>query len=133
MNAKDDLLAELLADCYELSEEFFSKGDVSRDTLLLLAARTRLLIGQAKAQMAAEEAQEAAQKPQRKTRGSRPTKQKKAAQKPTEGACVYCEGKLTGKQRRYCSKTCATKDWQSRNKDKLRAYSKAHYAKKKAA
>lgn len=132
MNEKYDLLAELLSDCYELSEEFFSKGDVSRDTLLILAARTRLMIGQAKAQMAAEAA-EAAQKPQRKTRGSRPTKQKKAAQKPTEGACVYCEGKLTGKQRRYCSKTCATKDWQSRNKDKLRAYSKAHYAKKKAA
>jgi adenylosuccinate synthase len=133
MNAKDDLLAELLADCYELSEEFFSKGDVSRDTLLILAARTRLLMGQAKAEIAAEEAKEAAQKAETTTRGSRPTKQKKAAQKPAQGACVYCEGKLTGKQRRYCSKTCATKDWQSRNKDKLRAYSKAHYAKKKAA
>lgn len=133
MNAKDDLLAELLADCYELSEEFFTKGDVSRDTLLILAARTRLLIGQAKAQMAAQEAQEAAQKPQRKTRGPRPRKQKKAAQKPARSVCVYCEGKLTGKQRRYCSKTCATKDWQSRNKHKQRAYAKAYYAKKKAA
>lgn len=133
MNKEDNLLAELLNECYELSQEFFKTGDVSRDTLLLVAARTRLLIEQAKTEMAAEEAQEAAQKPQRKTRGSRPTKQKKAAQKPAQGACVYCEGKLTGKQRRYCSKLCATKDWQTRNKDKQRAYSKAYYAKKKAA
>lgn len=133
MNIKDELIAEILLNCYELSEEFFTKGDVSRDTLLILAARTRLLMGQAKAEIAAQEAQEAAQKPQRKTRGSRPRKQKKAAQKPARSVCVYCEGKLTGKQRRYCSKTCATKDWQSRNKNKQRAYAKAYYAKKKAA
>ena len=60
MTKEDNLLSELLNDCFELSEEFFSKGDVSRDTLLLVAARTRLMIGQAKAQMAAEDAQEAA-------------------------------------------------------------------------
>jgi len=129
MEEKNELVAELLTDCYELSEEFFEKGDVSRETLLILAARTRLLVMQAKAEMAAEEAQEAAQEAKSTTRGSRPTKQKKAAQ----GVCVYCGGKLTGKQRRYCSKTCATKDWQSRNKHKQRAYAKAYYAKKKAA
>ena len=47
--------------------------------------------------------------------------------------CVYCEGKLTGRQRRYCSKNCASKDWQRRNPEKVRAYSKAYHAKKKAA
>jgi hypothetical protein len=133
MTEENSLLSELLSDCFELSQEFFKTGDVSRDTLLFVAARTRLIVEQAKTEMAAEDAQEAAQKPRRKTRGSRPTGQKKAAQKPAQGACVHCKGKLTGKQRRYCSKVCATKDWQSRNKDKQRAYSKAYYAKKKAA
>ena len=117
MTKEDSLLSELLSDCFELSQEFFKTGDVSRDTLLLVAARTRLIVEQAKTEMAAEDAQEAPQKA-------------KAAQKPS---CVHCDKRLKGKQRRYCSKLCATKDWQSRNKDKQRAYSKAYYAKKKAA
>jgi hypothetical protein len=130
MNKENNLLAELLNECYELSQEFFQTGDVSRDTLLLVAARTRLMIGQAKAQMAAEDAQEAPQEPKATVRGPRAKAKAKAAQKPS---CVHCDKRLKGKQRRYCSKLCATKDWQTRNKDKQRAYSKAYYAKKKAA
>jgi len=130
MTKEDNLLSELLNDCFELSEEFFSKGDVSRDTLLLVAARTRLMIGQAKAQRAAEDAREAPQEPKATVRGPRAKAKAKAAQKPS---CVHCDKRLKGKQRRYCSKLCATKDWQTRNKDKQRAYSKAYYAKKKAA
>jgi len=130
MNKEDSLLSELLSDCFELSQEFFKTGDVSRDTLLLVAARTRLIVEQAKTEMAAEDAQEAPQKPKATVRGSRVKAKAKAAQKPS---CVHCDKRLKGKQRRYCSKLCATKDWQSRNKDKQRAYSKAYYAKKKAA
>jgi len=80
--------------------------------------------------MADEEAQEAPQKPKATVRGPRAKAKAKAAQKPS---CVHCDKRLKGKQRRYCSKLCATKDWQTRNKDKQRAYSKAYYAKKKAA
>jgi len=130
MNKEDNLLAELLNDCYELSQEFFKTGDVSRDTLLLVAARTRLLVEKAKIEMADEEAQEAPQEPKATVRGPRAKAKAKAAQKPS---CVHCDKRLKGKQRRYCSKLCATKDWQTRNKDKQRAYSKAYYAKKKAA
>lgn len=130
MNKEDNLLAELLNDCYELSQEFFQTGDVSRDTLLLVAARTRLLVEKAKIEMADEEAQEAPQEPKATVRGPRAKAKAKAAQKPS---CVHCDKRLKGKQRRYCSKLCATKDWQTRNKDKQRAYSKAYYAKKKAA
>ena len=130
MTKEDSLLSELLSDCFELSQEFFKTGDVSRDTLLLVAARTRLIVEQAKTEMAAEDAQEGPQKPKATVRGSRAKAKAKAAQKPS---CVHCDKRLKGKQRRYCSKLCATKDWQSRNKDKQRAYSKAYYAKKKAA
>jgi len=130
MNKENNFLAELLNECFELSQEFFKTGDVSRDTLLLVAARTRLLVEQAKTEMADEEAQEAPQKPKATVRGPRAKAKAKAAQKPS---CVHCDKRLKGKQRRYCSKLCATKDWQTRNKDKQRAYSKAYYAKKKAA
>jgi len=130
MTKEDSLLSELLSDCFELSQEFFQTGNVSRDTLLLVAARTRLLVEKAKIEMADEEAKEAPQKPKATARGSRAKAKAKAAQKPS---CVHCDKRLKGKQRRYCSKLCATKDWQSRNKDKQRAYSKAYYAKKKAA
>ena len=133
MTKEDSLLSELLSDCFELSQEFFKTGDVSRNTLLLVAARTRLIVEQAKIEMADEEAQEAPQETKATVRGPRAKAKAKAAQKPAQGACVYCGKRLKGKQRRYCSKLCATKDWQSRNKDKQRAYSRAYYAKKKAA
>jgi len=130
MEEKNELVAELLTDCYKLSEEFFEKGEVSQNTLLILAARTRLLVMQAKAEMAAEEAQEEAQEAKSTTRGTRPTGQRKRAQKR---ACVHCGKRLKGRQRKFCSKGCANRYWQRKHPEKQRAYQRAYIAKKKAA
>ena len=45
--------------------------------------------------------------------------------------CIVCHDPLVGKQRKFCSTSCAKMSWRENNKDRIRKYQKEWYRKKK--
>ena len=45
--------------------------------------------------------------------------------------CKHCSTRLTGFQRKYCSKYCSKRDWAKSNPDRVKAHYDRHYNKSK--
>ena len=46
--------------------------------------------------------------------------------------CIVCHDPLVGKQRKFCSTSCAKADWRANNKTRIRNYQRKWYRKNKS-
>lgn len=58
-------------------------------------------------------------------------KEPKVKRKNGRKNCKHCSTRLTGFQRKYCSKYCGKRDWAKSNPDRVKAHYDRHYKKSK--
>ena len=58
-------------------------------------------------------------------------KEPKVKRKNGRKNCKHCNTRLTGFQRKYCSKYCSKRDWAKSNPDRVKAHYDRHYNKSK--
>ena len=117
--------------------EYDETGSVSRRTMEMLGARAILLRyeieGEVAEALAREKAKKQAAEPapptnvvQMKERA--PIKKRKNGRKN----CANCGTRLTGQQRKYCSKKCSKKHWIKNNREKVRKHNRDFYDRQRA-
>ena len=117
--------------------EYDETGAVSRRTMEMLGARAILLRyeieGEVAEALAKEKAKKQAAEPapptnvvQMKERA--PIKKRKNGRKN----CANCGTRLTGQQRKYCSKKCSKKHWIKNNREKVRKHNRDFYDRQRA-
>lgn len=104
--------------------EYDETGAVSRRTMEMLGARAILLRYEIEGEIAATMADK---KVQRAPVVSREVKRKNGRKN-----CAQCGTRLTGQQRKFCSKKCSRKHWNKNNKELVRKHNQDYYDRQKA-
>jgi len=104
--------------------EYDETGAVSRRTMEMLGARAILLRYEIEGEIAATMADK---KVQRAPVVSREVKRKNGRKN-----CAQCGTRLTGQQRKFCSKKCSRKHWNKNNKELVRKHNLDYYDRQKA-
>jgi len=104
--------------------EYDETGAVSRRTMEMLGARAILLRYEIEGEIAATMADK---KVQRAPVVSREVKRKNGRKN-----CAQCGTRLTGQQRKFCSKKCSRKHWDKNNKELVRKHNQDYYDRQKA-
>ncbi len=104
--------------------EYDETGAVSRRTMEMLGARAILLRYEIEGEIAATMADK---KVERAPVVSREVKRKNGRKN-----CAQCGTRLTGQQRKFCSKKCSRKHWNKNNKELVRKHNLDYYDRQKA-
>lgn len=104
--------------------EYDETGAVSRRTMEMLGARAILLRYEIEGEIAATMADK---KVERAPVVSREVKRKNGRKN-----CAQCGTRLTGQQRKFCSKKCSRKHWNKNNKELVRKHNQDYYDRQKA-
>lgn len=104
--------------------EYDETGAVSRRTMEMLGARAILLRYEIEGEIAATMAEK---KVERAPVVSREVKRKNGRKN-----CAQCGTRLTGQQRKFCSKKCSRKHWNKNNKELVRKHNQDYYDRQKA-
>jgi len=104
--------------------EYDETGAVSRRTMEMLGARAILLRYEIEGEIAATMAEK---KVERAPVVSREVKRKNGRKN-----CAQCGTRLTGQQRKFCSKKCSRKHWNKNNKELVRKHNLDYYDRQKA-
>ncbi len=104
--------------------EYDETGAVSRRTMEMLGARAILLRYEIEGEIAATMANK---KVERAPVVSREVKRKNGRKN-----CAQCGTRLTGQQRKFCSKKCSRKHWDKNNKELVRKHNQDYYDRQKA-
>ena len=112
--------------------EYDETGAVSRRTMEMLGARAILLRyeieGEVAEALAREKAKKQAAEPASPTnvvqmKERAPIKKRKNGRKN----CANCGTRLTGQQRKYCSKKCSKKHWNKNNNERVKQHNRDWY------
>ncbi len=104
--------------------EYDETGAVSRRTMEMLGARAILLRYEIEGEIAATMAEK---KVERAPVVSREVKRKNGRKN-----CAQCGTRLTGQQRKFCSKKCSRKHWNKNNKELVRKHNQDYYDRQRA-
>jgi hypothetical protein len=113
--------------------EFDETGAVSRRTMEMLGARAILLRYEIEGEIANAMAKKEPPKPEEMPEDIEFTpdegvdvaftpEKKEIKRKYGRKKCAQCGTRLTGQQRKFCSKKCSRNHWQANNRDKTREY-----------
>ena len=122
--------------------EFDETGAVSRRTMEMLGARAILLRYEIEGEVANAMAKKEPPKPEEMPEDIEFTpdegvdivftpEKKEIKRKNGRKKCAHCGTRLTGQQRKFCSKKCSRNHWQANNRDKTREYYLRHNEKLK--
>lgn len=122
--------------------EFDETGAVSRRTMEMLGARAILLRYEIEGEVANAMAKKEPPKPEEMPEDIEFTpdegvdiaftpEKKEIKRKNGRKKCAHCGTRLTGQQRKFCSKKCSRNHWQQNNRDKTREYYLRHNEKLK--
>jgi DNA invertase Pin-like site-specific DNA recombinase len=116
--------------------EYDETGAVSRRTMEMLGARAILLRyeieGEVAEALAREKAKKKAEEPAPPTNVV-PMKERAPIKKRKNGRinCAECGTRLTGQQRKYCSKRCSKKHWLKNNRERVKQHNREWYQRQK--
>jgi DNA invertase Pin-like site-specific DNA recombinase len=116
--------------------EYDETGAVSRRTMEMLGARAILLRyeieGEVAEALAKEKAKKKAEEPAPPTNVV-PMKERAPIKKRKNGRinCAECGTRLTGQQRKYCSKRCSKKHWIKNNGERVKQHNREWYQRQK--
>lgn len=113
--------------------EFDETGAVSRRTMEMLGARAILLRYEIEGEVANAMAKKEPPKPEEMPEDIEFTpdegvdiaftpEKKEIKRKNGRKKCAHCGTRLTGQQRKFCSKKCSRNHWQANNRAKTREY-----------
>ena len=117
--------------------EYDETGAVSRRTMEMMGARAILLRyeieGEVAEALAREKAKKQAAEPAPPTNvvqmtEREPIKKRKNGRKN----CAQCGTRLTGQQRKFCSKKCSRKHWNKTNPEKVKKHNRDFYDRQRA-
>jgi len=104
--------------------EYDETGAVSRRTMEMLGARAILLRYEIEGEIAATMADKKAERA--------PVVSREVKRKYGRKNCAQCGTRLTGQQRKFCSKKCSRKHWNKNNKELVRKHNQDYYDRQKA-
>ena len=108
--------------------EFDETGKVSTRTMEMLGARAILLRYEIEGELASTIAK-VKPKPVKAPDNVVPMR-KKPVGRPRK-TCTECGTRLTGKQRKFCSKKCAKQNWARNNQEKVKGHYQSFYERQK--
>jgi len=118
--------------------EYDETGTVSRRTMEMLGARAILLRYEIEGEVAEALAREKAKKnsnPEKvepdnvvQMKERAPIKKRKNGRKN----CANCGTRLTGQQRKFCSKKCSKKHWNKNNQERVKEHNRNWYNRQRA-
>ena len=109
--------------------EYDETGAVSRRTMEMLGARAILLRYEIEGEIAATIAEN--KTPLKKAERA-PVVSREVKRKNGRKNCANCGTRLTGQQRKYCSKKCSKKHWIKNNREKVRKHNRDFYDRQRA-
>jgi len=109
--------------------EYDETGAVSRRTMEMLGARAILLRYEIEGEIAATMAEKKA--PPKKVERA-PVVSREVKRKNGRKNCAQCGTRLTGQQRKFCSKKCSRKHWNKNNKELVRKHNQDYYDRQRA-
>lgn len=109
--------------------EYDETGAVSRRTMEMLGARAILLRYEIEGEIAATMAEN--KTPPKKVERA-PVVSREVKRKNGRKNCAQCGTRLTGQQRKFCSKKCSRKHWNKNNKELVRKHNQDYYDRQKA-
>jgi hypothetical protein len=119
--------------------EYDETGAVSRRTMEMLGARAILLRYEIEGEVAEALAKEKAKKANSNVKWVEPDNvvqmtEREPIKKRKNGRknCANCGTRLTGQQRKYCSKKCSKKHWNKTNPEKVRKHNRDFYDRQRA-
>jgi hypothetical protein len=119
--------------------EYDETGAVSRRTMEMLGARAILLRYEIEGEVAEALAKEKAKKANSNVKWVEPDNvvqmtERAPIKKRKNGRinCANCGTRLTGQQRKYCSKKCSKKHWIKNNREKVRKHNRDFYDRQRA-
>ena len=119
--------------------EYDETGAVSRRTMEMLGARAILLRYEIEGEVAEALAKEKAKKAHSNVKWVEPDNvvqmtERAPIKKRKNGRknCANCGTRLTGQQRKYCSKKCSKKHWIKNNREKVRKHNRDFYDRQRA-
>jgi len=119
--------------------EYDETGAVSRRTMEMLGARAILLRYEIEGEVAEALAKEKAKKANSNVKWVEPDNvvqmtERAPIKKRKNGRinCANCGTRLTGQQRKYCSKKCSKKHWIKNNPEKVRKHNRDFYDRQRA-
>jgi hypothetical protein len=121
--------------------EYDETGSVSRRTMEMLGARAILLRYEIEGEVAEALAKEKAKKAKENSNVKRvepdnvvQMSEREPIKKRKNGRinCANCGTRLTGQQRKYCSKKCSKKHWNKSNPEKVKKHNRDFYDRQKA-
>ena len=104
--------------------EYDETGAVSRRTMEMLGARAILLRYEIEGEIAATMADKKAERA--------PVVSREVKRKNGRKNCAQCGTRLTGQQRKFCSKKCSRKHWNKNNKELVRKHNQDYYDRQRA-
>lgn len=114
--------------------EYDETGAVSRRTMEMLGARAILLRyeieGEVAEALAREKAKKANSNPDNVV--SMPERAPIKKRKNGRKNCANCGTRLTGQQRKFCSKKCSRKHWNKNNQELVRKHNRDYYDRQRA-
>lgn len=114
--------------------EYDETGSVSRRTMEMLGARAILLRyeieGEVAEALAREKAKKANSNPDNVV--SMPERAPIKKRKNGRKNCANCGTRLTGQQRKFCSKKCSRKHWDKNNQELVRKHNRDYYDRQRA-
>lgn len=114
--------------------EYDETGAVSRRTMEMLGARAILLRyeieGEVAEALAREKAKKANSNPDNVV--SMPERAPIKKRKNGRKNCANCGTRLTGQQRKFCSKKCSKKHWNKNNQERVRQHNRNWYDRQRA-
>lgn len=110
--------------------EYDETGSVSRRTMEMLGARAILLRYEIEGEVAEALAREKAKK--KAAEPAPPSNVVEIKRKNGRKNCANCGTRLTGQQRKYCSKKCSRKHWTKNNPERVKKHNRDHYNRQKA-
>jgi hypothetical protein len=122
--------------------EYDETGSVSRRTMEMLGARAILLRYEIEGEVAEALAKEKAKKAKSKSNVkwvepednvvSMPERTPIKKRKNGRKNCANCGTRLTGQQRKYCSKKCSKKHWNKNNQERVKQHNRNWYDRQRA-
>jgi hypothetical protein len=114
--------------------EYDETGAVSRRTMEMLGARAILLRYEIEGEVAEALAREKAKKAKENVKRVEPDNvvsmpERAPIKKRKNGRknCANCGTRLTGQQRKYCSKKCSRKHWNKNNNERVKQHNRNWY------
>jgi len=120
--------------------EYDETGSVSRRTMEMLGARAILLRYEIEGEVAEALAKEKAKKSNSNVKWvepednvvSMPERTPIKKRKNGRKNCANCGTRLTGQQRKFCSKKCSKKHWNKNNQERVRQHNRNWYDRQRA-